>query len=497
MSKDEGVSKRGRPPLDNSIKRKVVELFKSEGGDRSLRWLARQTGISSVSVRRILEKEGLWERRRGSVPSPGKRVPQDQGTGNIVNLTQVAEAAGVSKSTVSLALNQSPKIREETRQRINKLAREMGYRAHPYIGAHMASVRAGRVKFVQESIAYVYANPDGVDWATSCKQPWGPKRKFEAASQAAFEKGYSLKPQYLFEFGQNARRLEDVLHNRGVRGLLLDFPAYFSAMAGLNLGHFSSVAFRDQNPITLHVVGHDMFRSVLMAYGRLWELGYRRIGFITSDAVSTSSLFVRDAAYRHAQYHLTPKEDHLPILHADTLGKHYRDSLYYGDQPQEINRCGEADWLMNEDWSALKAQIDAGDPLMQSIHDAILSRWLREHRPDAIICEHGDMLGWLENLGYRVPADMGVVHCNLNTDVPGWSGIRRADELVAAHAIDLLLQKIDHGETGQPRFPIIQRSPGNWVEGSTSPKVNQPNTPLTRYAREWVAKVADHSIAQS
>jgi len=49
-----------------------------------------------------------------------------------VKLSDVARSAGVSKATVSLALNGSKKINNLTRERIVQLARKMGYSPNPY-----------------------------------------------------------------------------------------------------------------------------------------------------------------------------------------------------------------------------------------------------------------------------------------------------------------------------------------------------------------------------
>jgi LacI family transcriptional regulator len=487
-----GSRRRGRPPLDDSVKQRVLELAQGAGKDRSLRWMGREVGISPVSVRSILEKAGLWKRRSPSDVNKGrKRGP----TADFVSLSKVAEVAGVSKSTASLALKGSPKIKESTCERVKEAARKLNYRAHPYVGAHMASVRSGRMNFVQESIAFVYSALRGEksNWADLCQIPWGPGRKFEAAQKAAFKRGYLLHPHPLFEYGLNTQRLDKVLHSRGIRGLLLDVPSYYSAISKIDLNNFSCVAFREQDPIRLHVVGHDVFRTVLIAFARLWQLGYRRIAFYTSDAQSTSTLFARDAAFRHAQYHLASPEDRLPILHYDTILKHYRDSVFYGEKPVEINRYGECDWLVRNDWTGLRQEIENGAPVMESIQSAILKRWLEDYFPDAIICESGDMVEQLTHFGYSVPKDIGVVHCNLNSDVDGWSGIRRADELIASQAVDLLIEQIDQNKRGIPKYPTAKRILGEWVDGSTTDSSRLKSASLPAYAQHWISKILEAS----
>ena len=51
-------------------------------------------------------------------------------TGHDVTQSDVAEAAGVSRSLVSLALSGSPKVAEETRVHIARIASTLGYRGN-------------------------------------------------------------------------------------------------------------------------------------------------------------------------------------------------------------------------------------------------------------------------------------------------------------------------------------------------------------------------------
>ena len=51
------------------------------------------------------------------------------------NMRQIAEAAGVSVATVSMALRNSERITPETREKVRAIATEMNYRPDPLIAA--------------------------------------------------------------------------------------------------------------------------------------------------------------------------------------------------------------------------------------------------------------------------------------------------------------------------------------------------------------------------
>ena len=54
-----------------------------------------------------------------------------------VTMADLARIAGVSSTTVSLSLSHSPKIPDETRNRILAIARKHGYHPNPYVSALM------------------------------------------------------------------------------------------------------------------------------------------------------------------------------------------------------------------------------------------------------------------------------------------------------------------------------------------------------------------------
>ena len=61
-----------------------------------------------------------------------------------VSQREIAAAAGVSVSAVSLALRNHPKVSPQVRARIHAIAKRMGYHADPRISTLMEHLRAAR-----------------------------------------------------------------------------------------------------------------------------------------------------------------------------------------------------------------------------------------------------------------------------------------------------------------------------------------------------------------
>lgn len=72
-----------------------------------------------------------------------------------VNLKDIARRAGVSIATVSLSLNGSDKVNAQTRRRVEKLAREMGYRPNPY-ARMLVTQKSRQIGLILPDIENVY-----------------------------------------------------------------------------------------------------------------------------------------------------------------------------------------------------------------------------------------------------------------------------------------------------------------------------------------------------
>ena len=81
-----------------------------------------------------------------------------------VSIADIARAAGVSHSTVSRALRDSPLISDEVRQRIQRMAQEMGYTPNS-VAQSLQTKRTNTIGLVVTSIADPFLTDvmDGVE----------------------------------------------------------------------------------------------------------------------------------------------------------------------------------------------------------------------------------------------------------------------------------------------------------------------------------------------
>jgi DNA-binding LacI/PurR family transcriptional regulator len=84
-----------------------------------------------------------------------------------VTLREVAARAQTSVATVSKSLRGIPSIPVQTRERIKRIAEEMGYRAHPFVAALMRNRRKRRPAAAAPPVlAYTTAYPTEEGWKT-------------------------------------------------------------------------------------------------------------------------------------------------------------------------------------------------------------------------------------------------------------------------------------------------------------------------------------------
>jgi DNA-binding LacI/PurR family transcriptional regulator len=197
-----------------------------------------------------------------------------------MNVRQLAKLCGVSRSTVSLALRDSPLIAAATRARIRQLAARLGYHPDPAIALQMARIARRSGAATGETIALLSPWPEDRAWRSN----WILEQFHDGIIEQATELGYRVEEFWLRAPGMNGARLRQIFEFRGIRGVVgLNHPDSaggrlidFSGMAAVVLG-------RTLAEPGVPAVDHDHFGGMRLALAQLTARGYQRIGLALFD----------------------------------------------------------------------------------------------------------------------------------------------------------------------------------------------------------------------
>jgi LacI family transcriptional regulator len=82
--------------------------------------------------------------------------------------------------------------------------------------------------------------------------------------------------------------------------------------------------------------------------------------------------------------------------------------------------------------------------------EATFRDWFERYKPDAILANNPRVLiGWLENLGLKVPRDVGIVALEHRRDLE-CTAIRYDPAKIGALAVEMLIGLMHRNETGVP-----------------------------------------------
>jgi LacI family transcriptional regulator len=109
--------------------------------------------------------------------------------------------------------------------------------------------------------------------------------------------------------------------------------------------------------------------------------------------------------------------------------------------------------------------LSADDPLTQL---ASFSKWLKKHRLDAILSDLAETRSLLDQLGYRVPDDIGLASTSI-LDGNADAGIDQNSEEIGKAAMETLISLLNHNQYGIPKIIREVLITGKWVDGSTLP----------------------------
>lgn len=338
--------------------------------------------------------------------------------GKPVGLGAIAEAVGVTRMAVSLALRNSPRVGAATRKKIHDAARRLGYRRDAEVDAYLQRVRAAKAR---SPIPLAWLNTGEDDEYSWTRRPH-LRPYLEGARERAAALGYRLDEFWLHSPGMTSRRLSSILYQRGIQGVVITPPLERGTFhLRLDWAKFACVSFEKSLVAPrIHRAVPDYFYNLSLALKQLRRLGYRRIGVYLSLNVDRRS---------HHAYRAALADFHAGVPAAERVAP--------------FTGFGDATSLPEQ------------------------GRWLKRERVDVVVGQNRHLVDWMERNGFRVPDQIGVAHLNVDGDCEDWAGIRIHKREIAAAAAEMVISMVRNHEFGLPSFARDVSLTGNWQPGNT------------------------------
>jgi LacI family transcriptional regulator len=337
-------------------------------------------------------------------------------------MADVAKLAGVSKNTVSLALRGSPRVAPETCERVGDAARQLGYRLNPTVGQLMAELRRNRSAGFQATLALINAHESRTALADHPTIP----RYVAGCRRRAQQLGYALDEFWLHEPELPVSRWQSIFRARNIRGAVIvglmqsnRLPVRFTPLWEEFPALVTGVRTREP---ALSYAGCDHHSLALMAFEKAVALGYRRPALVLDGVIDELVEGRFTAGFLTGQSRLAPAGQ--------------RPSPFYDVAAARRDR-------------------------------SVFSRWFERNHPDVIFTLYHEVKRWIEEMGLRVPDDVGLIQYEWRADRGDWAGMDQRNDLVGAAAVDMLISMIHHHERGVPEYPRATLIGSHWVDGST------------------------------
>lgn len=330
-------------------------------------------------------------------------------------LRSLERTLGISRTTISKALRGSPLVNAKTAERIRSAAAAAGYRYNPIAGMIMSEMRRPQGKSHRGVLAILeLEEADRPDYSGKFHEALRA-----GASRRAVELDFRAERFIVGPRNLPQRRVDQILQSRAIRGVLL-LPTWGSPdYLKLNWSSYSGVYLDyhiERPPISC--VCCDHFRSMMLALGRLIELGYKRPGLVLS------ALHDQRLQHRWAGAFLAFRQQYLAASPVPPL-------------------------------------------IAEPITQAGFTRWFRRHRPDVVLAHSEHAMEWMQLSGAKIPATHGFFCLNLLNTTQACAGLDQHPELIGQTATDMVVAQIYRNEFGVPRTYSLTTIPAECVAGPT------------------------------
>ena len=340
----------------------------------------------------------------------------------VPSLRMIALKAGVSRSTVSEALRPgSTAVAPAVRERIQRIAAEVGYRKNPLLSELMTHMRRNQAHSFRGKLALINAN---VDRDALRRHPTIPTYVAGCERRAA-ALGYSFDHFWLHDPTLNAAAWLRIFQTRALKGILIvglmdqtSLPTHLLAL----WEKFPTVVtgVRTHQPV-LSFCCVDHHALIMSAFEKALELGYARPALVLDPAIDELVEGRISGGMLMAQHRL-PERQRLPSFYAMDAARR---------------------------------------------NPAVFARWLDQHKPDVIFTLYNVVFDWLAAADRRVPQDVGVIQLEWRANRPDVAGMHQHNDVVGEAAVDMLIQKTYRLEAAEEDFPRATMIGATWIDGAS------------------------------
>ena len=336
-----------------------------------------------------------------------------------MGMRSIAEAAGVSPMTVSLALRHSSRVSKPVREKIHAIARAQGHVPNPRVAELMRELRQVNSVGPHGTLALIGL----FDEAEPERRRGHLSAVIAGAKKRAGEMGYLLERFWLRAPGMTPRRLRGILEVRGINGIFCLGSEDLAETFPPELDRFAIVTHGLTVAAPIHRVASHHHADANELLDRLAKRGYGRPGLVIDPEWDHRTGHIYSAAFllfqEQAEGRIT-----VPIL-----------------------------------------RLGAWNP-------AAVGAWLRDYRPDVIVINqpaefYTALEAFLAREKIRVPRDLGVATLGVRTGPARYAGVGQDMELIGSCAIDMLLGRISQRDFGFSKRRKAEFVEGRWFEGRT------------------------------
>ena len=329
----------------------------------------------------------------------------------------IADTAGVSKSAVSLALRNDPRIPEATRKRIQKVAEDLGYRRNPVVDSLMTQLRAGRQPTFQANLGLINCSP-----VRDLTENHTFRRLREGVLRRAEQLGYGVEEFWLQQPDMRPERIKQILETRGIRGLILE-----AAISPETIGQGYSKIWYDfacsvigvtHLKNDLNCASNDQYLTARNATRKVIELGYHR-PLLVLPPEDDELLEDKFSAGFYSAVRVLPAKDRLNFVPFERAAPH-----------KAVAKIGKL-------------------------------------KPDVVITNKVELYEALIEAGRRIPEDLGLVHLDWHDAIDHLAGMRQNNRVVGSAGVDLVVGQLQKNEFGAQEFPKVIQIESVWIDGGS------------------------------